>query len=214
MDERLRRLPAAQAPPGHHETAEPASRADDVLAFWFGRRDDPDHGRFREFWFRGPPEFDGLVRERFLADHEAAVAGALDALRESARGSLAMVLLLDQFPRNMFRGNARAFATDPHALAVADEALVRGFDRDLGTLQRLFLYLPFEHSESLDVQLQSVALIGGLDDHENTERSMQSAHRHLEIIERFGRFPHRNAVLGRPSTPEETAFLKEPNSSF
>ena len=196
------------------EKGSPARLADDVLLFWFGRFGDADYGRFREFWFRGPPDLDSEIRERFLADHEAAATGALDAVRETARGSLALVLLLDQFPRNMFRGDARAFATDPQAAAVADGALSRGLDRDLDTLERLFLYLPFEHSESLDAQRRSVALMEGLGDFENAERSVQSAHRHLEIIERFGRFPHRNTVLGRESTPEEMAFLKEPNSSF
>lgn len=175
-----------------------------VLAFWFAE------GREAQ-WFGGGEAFDALVREALLPAHEEAVSGALDHWRETAKGCLALCILVDQVPRNLFRGTPRAFASDPQALAVTRHALERGFDGELSQVERLFLYLPLEHSEALDDQETCVRLTAGLT--ENAEwQSYAEAHR--DVIARFGRFPHRNAVLGRASTPEEEAFLKEPGSSF
>jgi uncharacterized protein (DUF924 family) len=181
-----------------------------VLDFWFGATDSPEFGTYREAWFTVDFAFDQSVRERFLDDYRRAAADALDGLAATAEGALALVVMLDQFPRNMFRGTAAAFATDSKALGIADAALACGFDRTLRPLQRLFLYLPFEHSEQLADQERSVALFQALGD----AKLLDAAVRHRDIICRFGRFPHRNKALGRASTPEEAAFLAEPGSSF
>lgn len=181
-----------------------------VLDFWFGPEDAPGRGRFRKQWFAVSPAFDAEIASRFLTVWEEAAAGGLDHLADTPNGSLALVLILDQFPRNMFRGTPRAFATDARAYAVADTAVARGFDRQVLPVQRIFLYLPFEHSESLADQERCVTLMTALGD----DMAIDYAVRHRDIIARFGRFPHRNAILGRPSTAEETAFLAQPGSSF
>ena len=181
-----------------------------ILDFWFGAPGTPGHGEFREVWFKQNPEFDAEIRRRFLHAYEQAAAGACDGWCESPEGCLALVLLLDQVPRNLFRGDPRAWATDPKARAVARQALERGHDRDLSPHGRAFLYMPFMHSEDPADQRRSLALFEAL----GLPASLEAARRHLEIVERFGRFPHRNAVLGRATTPEEAAFLQEPNSSF
>lgn len=179
------------------------SQIDEVLAFWFEELTPDD-------WFGGGEAVDDRIRGRFLALHEALRDGVPESWRETARGMLAAVIALDQFPRNMYRGDRQAFAADPAALALATEAVERGLDRALSIDERKFLYLPFEHSEDPAVQARSVALFASLDD----EDTLGYAVRHREIIDRFGRFPHRNEVLGRESTPEEIEFLKEPDSSF
>ena len=181
-----------------------------VIDFWFGRPESADFGKPREEWFRPPPGFDAAVSRTLGADFEAAAAGRLEGLTASAEGCLALVVLLDQFPGNAFRGTFRAFATDPEARRIADHALGRGFDRVLVKVQRLFLYMPFEHSEAPADQDRAVTLIGALDDPGWQEYAV----RHRDIVARFGRFPHRNAILGRQSTPAELTFLKEPGSSF
>ncbi|MFQ5783935.1 MAG: DUF924 family protein [Alphaproteobacteria bacterium] len=186
------------------------SRSEQILAFWFGAPGDPDHGRPRKIWFEKDAALDAEVRRCFLADYKGAAAGALDHWQETPRGALALIVLLDQFPRNMFRDDPRAYASDAKARAVARRAIDAGFDRALPPIERRFLYLPFEHSEDLADQRRSVALFRDLGD----KASIEWATRHLEIVERFGRFPHRNAALGRETTPEEAAFLKEPDSSF
>jgi uncharacterized protein (DUF924 family) len=165
-----------------------------VLAFW--RAAGPDR------WFKKDDAFDSEIRLRFLATYEAAAANAL-AWDETPEGALALVIVLDQFPRNMFRGSARVFAADPLARAAASHAIERGFDREVAMPDRGFFYLPFEHSETLADQDRCVAL--------NRERGdadgLKWAELHADIIRRFGRFPHRNGVLGRTSTAEEQAFL-------
>jgi len=188
-------------------------RPDDILEFWFGREGDAHHGSFRPEWFSKNDAFDREIRERFLKVFEAAERDALDSWRGEAHSALALIIVLDQFPRNMFRGERRSFATDEKALSVTQHAMEKGLDRALPPLQRAFLYMPLMHSEDLSHQRQSVSLFTELD---RQTRGTQSsfAQRHLEIIERFGRFPHRNAVLGRSSTPEEVEFLRQPNSSF
>jgi uncharacterized protein (DUF924 family) len=172
--------------------ASPAS----ILVFW--REAGPER------WFKAAPAIDALVRECFLTTYEAAAAGRLANWEASAEDALALVIVLDQFPRNMFRGTARAFATDAQAREVARRAIERGFDRKIAMHERTFFYLPFEHSEELTDQEQSLALYESTGDAE----SVKWAQIHLDVIRRFGRFPHRNQVLGRGSSPEEIAFLE------
>jgi uncharacterized protein (DUF924 family) len=189
-----------------------SSKVDEILEFWFGREGEPGYGEFREAWFRKDPEFDRLIRDRFEPLYEAAAAGDLDGWRENARSCLALVILLDQFPRNMFRGDPRSYATDRKAQEMAQYAVDHALDRELPAFQRMFLYMPFMHSEDLEHQRRSVELFRGLGD--GGTDSSDYAVRHMEIIERFGRFPHRNEVLGRQTTPEEAEFLTQPGSSF
>lgn len=189
----------------------------DVLEFWFGDPAGAEFGSRRAAWFEKNEAFDSEIRDRFGRDVERASAGECDSWQETAEGALALIVTLDQFPRNMFRGRPEAYAADARARSVARRTLDRGFDRRLIAVQRLFVYLPFEHSENLADQRLSVALFSRIlpdFDEEFRERARFSAYRHCEIIERFGRFPHRNEALGRQSTAEELAFLKEPHSSF
>ena len=187
-------------------------RAREVLSFWFG--EGAWHGLSRKAWFEKDPAFDAEIRERFLALYEEAAAMQLAAWTARAPECLALVIVLDQFPRNMFRGTARAFAADPVALEAAKHAIARGYDSGMAPAERLFLYLPFEHSESLDDQWRALALIAPLAPWPETADVFRYAVRHWEIIRRFGRFPHRNAMLARASTPEEIEFLKIPGSGF
>ena len=190
------------------------SRVDQILDFWFGRPDESDYGKQRSFWFNKKPEFDQEVRTRYSSDYEKAIAGQLDHWRDAPRSCLALILLLDQFPRNMFRGTAQAFASDPQALSTAQHAVANGFDQELLTVQRWFVYLPFEHSENLAHQRQSTELFATLSNDSDSVATIDYAVRHRLVIERFGRFPHRNKILGRATTPEEAEFLKQPGSSF
>jgi uncharacterized protein (DUF924 family) len=187
---------------------------EEVLAFWFGREGEEGYGEFREVWFAKDPDFDREIRGRFEAVYEKAAAGALESWKEEARSSLALIVVLDQFPRNMFRGDARMYATDGLAVAAARHAIEQAYDRELDRFQRVFVYLPFEHSEDLEDQRLSVELFHRLAEETGQEDLLIYAVRHLKIIERFGRFPHRNEILGRRTTPEEADFLKEPGSSF
>jgi uncharacterized protein (DUF924 family) len=187
----------------------------DILHFWFGAPGSTIRGAFREAWFRKDPAFDEEIRRHFLAATEAAARGEHDRWQSDPDGALALLILLDQFPRNLHRGSPRAFAADPKARAVADAAIGRGFDRGRPAAERLFFYLPFEHSEALPDQDRSVELFRTLAGSEPwIETAIASAIKHRDIIRRFGRFPHRNQALGRESTEEEIAFLKEPGSSF
>ena len=187
----------------------------DVLDFWFGAPGSPGRGQFREAWFRKDPDFDNEIRRHFLEATEAAARGEHDRLQADARGTLALVILLDQFPRNLYRSQAKAFAADRKAREVADLALARGFDREFVPCERLFFYLPFEHSESLADQERSVGLFKQLAGMEPwIDKGIDAAVRHQEIIQRFGRFPHRNVALGRETTEDEAEFLKGPRSSF
>ena len=174
-----------------------ASGPGDVLAFW--RAAGPAK------WFVKDTNFDDEIRQRFLATHEAAAAGRLATWEESAEGALALLILLDQFPRNMFRGSARMFATDPLARDIAEKSLARGFDQQVAMPDRQFFYMPFEHSEALADQERAVALFRATDDAE----LLKWAELHHDIIRRFGRFPHRNDLLVRPTTAEEHAFLED-----
>ena len=192
----------------------PPASWSDVLEFWFGAPDSPGFGRPRAPWFVKSAEFDALIRDRFLATHEAAAAGALDAWSSRPLAALALAVVLDQFPRNMFRGTPRAFAADDRALVLARAVVARGFDAVLLPVQRWFVCLPFEHAEDLGAQRESLRLFERLATDAAGAGTFTYAMRHYAVIERFGRFPHRNAILGRESTPEELAFLALPGSSF
>jgi uncharacterized protein (DUF924 family) len=177
--------------------------SNDVLNFWFGEAG-PDR------WFNKDAAFDDIVRQRFHALHEGLTACDNELLIADPRTALAAVIVFDQMSRNMFRDTPGAFAADPRALSIAQEAIAGGFDVGLTKDERMFLYLPFEHAENAEAQARSVALTATLDDPELT--GWAEAHR--RIIDRFGRFPHRNRVLGRISTAEEAEFLAQPDSSF
>jgi uncharacterized protein (DUF924 family) len=185
-------------------------RAQALLEFWFGPPGDPERDRHRDLWFKSTAEFDAELRTRFVADYEAAAAGKLAAWEDSPEGALALVLLLDQIPRNIFRDTPRAYDTDPAARSVADRALARGFDHAVPPAWRLFFYMPFHHSEQLADQRRSRALFESLPHNPDRRGGLRRYGRpYVEVIERFGRFPHRNAILGRQSTPAELAFLAE-----
>jgi uncharacterized protein (DUF924 family) len=185
-------------------------RAKALLDFWFGPEGDPARDQHREIWFRATEEFDAALRREFLADYEAAAADRLRLWDASAEGALALVLLLDQLPRNIFRETPRAYATDAAARAVADRALECGFDRRVPPAWRLFFYMPFHHSEDIADQRRSVALFDALPRHPDRRGSLRRyGCPYIEVIERFGRFPHRNKILDRKSTPAEIAFMAE-----
>ncbi|MES2634310.1 MAG: DUF924 family protein [Pseudomonadota bacterium] len=174
----------------------PPTQPDDVIAFW--REAGPSR------WFRKDEAFDAQFRDRFLAAHDAARSGQFTSWTGSAAGALALLILLDQFPRNAFRGTARMFESDAQALEIARNALTAGFDTQVEPELRNFFYLPFMHSEALADQNRAVELAGAIGG-----EALRFAIVHRDIIEKFGRFPHRNAVLGRVTTPEEQRFLDE-----
>jgi uncharacterized protein (DUF924 family) len=186
------------------------ARARRILEFWFGSADLTQLVEHRDIWFKRDEAFDEELRRLFAHDVERALRGELNSIAADAEGALALLLLLDQFPRNLFRGTARAFSGDERARKIANAAIARGFEAAMSQVHRTFLYLPFQHSEEMRDQQRSVLLFATLDD----QRGYDFAVRHLEIIARFGRFPHRNAALGRQSTAEEIEFLKTPGSSF
>jgi uncharacterized protein (DUF924 family) len=182
----------------------------EVLEFWFGA----SPGESRPEWFRKDAAFDAQIRERFGELHARAARGELDAWRKAPASMLALVVMLDQFSRNMFRDDARAFAQDARARECAHQALARGDDQTLLPVQRQFLYLPLEHSEDMADQDRCVELMRSLDAFPETRGLASWAERHRDIVRRFGRFPHRNAALGRATTAAEAEFLKQPGSSF
>jgi uncharacterized protein (DUF924 family) len=199
-------------------TATPES----VLRFWFGDNlDSPAAVDERSrLWFEGSRDFDGLIREQFEDLPASAKQGQLDSWRLGARSNLALVLVLDQLPRNLYRGSALCFSYDSLAYEVAVTALEQGVDAELAPLEATFLYLPFEHAEDVGAQARSVSLFRSLLDrapathHPHFESFLSYAVRHREVIERFGRFPHRNALLGRPSTEEERSYLESGGETF
>ena len=186
----------------------------EVLEFWFGAPQSPERGRPRKAWFNKSAAFDAEIRSRFFGTWERASRGELGSWAATPLAGLALVIVLDQFPRNMFRGTARAFASDSIALAAAKSMVERGFDPVLLPAERLFVYLPFEHAEDTGAQRRSLALFETLRTEPLGEDNTDYARRHYEIIARFGRFPHRNAILGRQCTAEEIEFLKQSGSSF
>jgi len=190
--------------------------AAEVLDFWFGAPGSPEHGRARELWFTKRDETDASIRARFGPLIEAALRGQCGgwcATGQPVRGALALIVLLDQFTRNAFRDTPRAFAGDSQALTVAAALVEGGDDRMLSPLERWFAYLPFEHAESLPLQERSVALFERLAQ-DGLDAPLEWAIKHRDVIARFGRFPHRNAILGRASTAEEIAFLAQPGARF
>ena len=186
----------------------------EVLDYWFGASDSAEYGRMRELWFRKSDDTDREIRSRFGSSVEAALRGELAHWAcGDARHALALILLLDQFTRNIFRDTARAFAGDAQALTVAKALVADGRDREMLPVERCFVYLPFEHSERLADQHESLRLFGELATAGHPDLLVW-AQKHYEIIARFGRYPHRNDLLGRVSTAEEIEFLKQPGSRF
>lgn len=196
-----------------HASLAPEARA--VLDHWFGAPSAPSFGEEKKLWFARNEAFDAQLRERFGNLIESARQGTLDSWTKTPLGALALIIVLDQFSRNCHRNTPRAFAADQKALHTAKQMIASGADRLLPTTHhRAFAYLPFEHDETLASQHESLRLFKQIDAEQGGASYYSSAVRHAKIIERFGRFPHRNALLGRPSTAEESAFLQEPGSSF
>jgi len=190
--------------------------AQEVLDFWFLPASDPGHGKQRAEWFRKDDAFDAVIRERFGAEITHAIAGGLREWDEQGpRGVLARILVLDQFTRNAYRGTPESFAGDALALNAARQLVASGEHLALSPWERSFAYMPFEHAEDARTQEQSVELFTDLAaSHEGFSQSLDYAHRHRGVIARFGRFPHRNPILGRASTPEELDYLAKPGAGF
>lgn len=186
----------------------------EVYDFWFGAPDTAGHGKVRELWFGGGPEADTEIRTRFEAVHARAAQGALSGWNAAPRSSVALVVLLDQFPRNIFRGRPDAFATDPLALETARELVSGPLHAELITVEKVFAYMPFEHSEDIDNQNRCVDLFEALEPHEKKQEWVDYAIEHRDIIARFGRFPHRNDILGRATTDEEASWLATTDQRF
>lgn len=195
---------------------------DTIVQFWFGDSDDDATvaSHCAGLWWSKNPELDRSIRERFEPAVQAVAAGELDHWRASSEGWLALIILTDQFPRNIYRGTPDAFRYDPIARQLCEEGLAAAADQQLRPIQRVFFYLPLEHSENRAHQARSVALFRELAASAPAgaqavfDRFQDFARRHKAVVDRFGRFPHRNEILGRPSTQEEIAFLREPGSSF
>lgn len=198
-----------------NETPTLPEPAQAILDFWFGSREDPEHGRARPQWFRTDPDFDARVRERFGPCVEQLLGGGGRHWDSTPAGTLARILALDQFTRNIYRDRALAFAGDALALQAALRLIEAQQDRTLAPLQRWFVYLPLEHAEDLALQQRSVALFEALASEDpGLDGAADYARRHRDVIARFGRFPHRNAVLGRPSTDAELDYLAQPGAGF
>jgi uncharacterized protein (DUF924 family) len=198
-------------------------RPDPLLQYWFGadQNDAVAFAQRKKTWFTGGPAVDKEITDAYSKLLEAAGGGALGDWEDSSRGRLALILLFDQFPRNIFRGSRTAFAYDAPAFALAESGIELKLDRDLTLLERLFFYMPYQHSESLQVQKRSVQLFESLARQEAAKHIAETlrgfaqyARQHAEIVARFGRFPHRNRLLGRPSTPEEEHFLRDGGPTF
>ena len=188
------------------------SLAPEILRFWFGAG--ADYGKAHKRWFEKDLTFDALVTKRYQKLHREMLDGGCREWLQTPRACLARIIVLDQFPRHVYRGSAGAFSSDPLALEAAKHLISQGWDRDMLPVERMFVYLPFEHSESLADQERACALCKPLAAFPETATVHRYALAHRDIIARFGRFPHRNAALGRPSTPEETEFLRQPGSAF
>jgi uncharacterized protein (DUF924 family) len=190
-------------------------QAQSVMDFWFGPPGDPARDQPRKPWFEKNDAFDAEIRTRFGTLIEQGFAGSLAHWAAEPEGAVAQIIVLDQFPRNVFRGSAQAFAGDARALAAARALVAAGTDRTLPGVQRQFIYLPFEHAEDIGAQNEALRLFAQLErDAPEVGELLIWAQRHHDIVARFGRFPHRNAALGRESTPDELAFLGQPFSSF
>ncbi len=194
---------------------DPTTAIDRLLDFWFGPPGSAKHDTLRPIWFRRDDAFDARCKARFGARVEQALRGELDGWAAAPRGALARVLLLDQFTRNIFRGTPRAFAGDAQAIAAARAMVGSRQDLALPAVQRAFVYMPYEHAEGIETQHEAVRLFRQLEAADGRFADMRDyAERHRDVIERFGRFPHRNEILGRRSTAEEAEFLAEPGSRF
>lgn len=192
-----------------------AAEAIAVLDFWFAPESSPEHGRSRKVWFVKDAAFDEQIREGFGAIVEQALRGELDGWSAAPPSAVARVVVLDQFARNIFRDSPRAFAGDRQALAAASDMIGSRQDESLPPFMRAFVYMPFEHAEGIAMQDEAVRLFTRLAAASpELESMLDYAHRHRAVIERFGRFPHRNDILGRQSTAEEIAFLAERGSRF
>ncbi|MCU6435417.1 DUF924 domain-containing protein [Undibacterium sp. Jales W-56] len=193
-----------------------------IKAFWFGDQADDaiTAATQAKLWWSKNADLDQLITQRFAGVTEQVASGALDSWKSTPDGCLSLILLCDQFPRNMYRGTPRAFAYDALARSLCRDGLASGYDRQLRLIERVFFYLPLEHSESMEDQDRAVALFTSLSAVATEQQQslfdgyLKYAIRHREVIARFGRFPHRNQILGRASTPEEILFLSEPGSSF
>lgn len=187
---------------------------EEIYEFWFGAPGSEGHGDVREFWFAGGPSLDEEIRERFTGHYTRAVAGEFDNWTSTARGWISLIVLLDQFPRNIFRGDGQSFAADHIALQNARGLVSSPLHDELITVEKLFAYLPFEHSEDIADQKICLDLYRAIDPHKDKEEWIDFAVQHYDIIEQFGRFPHRNALLSRENTPEEDAWLASSDQRF
>lgn len=182
-----------------------------VMDFWLGQRNSDGSYNAQRFWFKSSADFDAEIRDKFLHVHHDISTGAFDDLAQDADDYLAIVIVLDQFSRNMFRGQAKAFETDPMALNWAKRAIAKGYDlAQPASVPRMFFYLPFEHSEDIAEQQESVRLFATLGEDDLDKYAVA----HLKVIEEFGRFPHRNAILGRINTKDEEVYLSKPGAGF
>jgi uncharacterized protein (DUF924 family) len=199
----------------HPSPSLPDARAQAVLDFWFGAPGSPEYGQPRDFWFKKSAATDRHVRAQFSELHAQALAGRCDAWVATPLGACALIIVLDQFSRHLFRGEAAAFAADAQALGIAASVVHAGVDRQLPTpMHRSFVYMPFEHDESEASQRVSLKLFGALRQETGLTEPLEWAEKHAEVIARFGRYPHRNAVLGRESSAAESAFLLQSGSRF
>jgi uncharacterized protein (DUF924 family) len=189
-------------------------RAKAILDFWFGAPDSAEYGKSRPVWFKKDDAFDAEIMARFGGMHRDAAAGRYDSWQAAPKAALALIVLLDQFSRNMYRGTPASFACDQHAQRIARNTVARGFDSGLLPVERWFVYLPFEHAEDMASQKMSLRLFAGQRNDSGYANNMDYSRRHYDIVARFGRFPHRNAILERKSTPEEIEFLRQPGSGF
>jgi uncharacterized protein (DUF924 family) len=190
------------------------SNFESILEYWFGNKNKADYGKPKKFWFNKNNKVDEEIKQQFSIDYELAKQGVLDSWKNEPQSCLALILLLDQIPRNIFRDQPQMYATDAKALNMTKFAIKHNFDQELLPVERWFIYLPFEHSENIDHQCQAVALFRTLSHDPDSAITIDYAIRHFEVIRQFGRFPHRNQILGRETTPEEAEFLQQPGSSF
>jgi uncharacterized protein (DUF924 family) len=195
-----------------HRPSTPMNKVTEILDFWFGKPETSEYGKPRPVWFKSDPHFDDQIQERFGEVYQFAQSGLLEGWKQFPASCLALIITLDQFPRNLYRGTPAAFATDGMALEIAKYAVEIGIDRELWPVQRWFIYLPFEHSENLEDQTESLRLFTTLAADADSQQAISSARTHYELIQTYGRFPHRNPILNRASTPAEIEFLARPDS--
>jgi len=185
-----------------------------IYEFWFGLPGSPGHGEVREFWFNGGPEIDQVIGKRFADDHIYALDGGYDSWSSDPRGCISLIILLDQFPRNIFRGKPQSFDADQKALTMARGLIESPSHGQLIDVEKLFAYLPFQHSENGADQALSVNLYRAIATHKKKAEWLDFAEQHKVIVDKFGRFPHRNAILGRKDTAAEAMWLRENDQRF